>query len=528
MILAKARKKLPVRLRQNWKVLTLTGVGVLVAVTVFGDVVLKPYSASTAAVSDEEQITQDITGSVDLFDDDSAHEITLSYSQADYDEMLDAYFADGEKEWMVADITIDGTTIDDVGIRLKGNSTLSSLVDDREGSATYGESAPGGIGGMNAEGGGFPGGGEMPEGMTPPEGMEFPEGMTPPEGMEFPTDGQMPEGMGEGGFTIGAALSTDEPENLPLLVSFDEYDEGRAYQGLTELSIRPSSSSYESALNEAVSLELTAQAGQTTQDYAYTTYTVNDRPTTTRLVVESPDAQYATDLDGDGVLFKVLSTSSFTYQGDDQTEYADDFKQVNLVGSQDLQPIISFLKWLDEASDEEFADDLDQWIDVDSLAKYLALQDVIGNTDTLSGPGRNGYLYYDLDTGLISVISWDLNLAMGGMTMGAQGRAPGADTEDGDAAPGDAEMPALPNGGEMPTGGMMGSGNELLSRFQESDAFAAMIDAATADLQATLIERGRASDIVDRIVARIPVTDGVTQEAIDTDADTARQFFASE
>ena len=55
------------------------------------------------------------------------------------------------------------------------------------------------------------------------------------------------------------------------------------------------------------------------------------------------------------MLYKVLASSSFTYQGDDQTEYTDYFAQVNLVGSYDLQPVVSFLKWLDGASDEEFA-----------------------------------------------------------------------------------------------------------------------------------------------------------------------------
>jgi len=311
-----------------------------------------------------------------------------------------------------------------------------------------------------------------------------------------------------------------------LLVSFDEYQEGRAYQGLTELSIRPSSSSYESSINEAVALELTAQCGQPTQDYAYTTYTINDRPTTTRLVVESPDAQYASELEGEGVLFKVLASSSFAYKGDDQTEYTDDFKQVNLIGSQDLQPIISFLQWLDEASDEEFADELDEWINVDPFADYLALQDLMGNIDTISGPGRNGYLYYDLDTGLISIISWDLNLALGGMgaAFGGMQETEGGDDANVGEANSETEQRAFPGGGEMPAGaGLMGGENALVTRFQENADFAALIDAAKAALQKTLIDSGEASSVVDKVAARIPVTDGLDQATVDSDAEAARK-----
>ena len=41
--------------------------------------------------------------------------------------MLSTFREDGEKEYIRADITIDGTLIEDVGLRLKGNSTLQSL-----------------------------------------------------------------------------------------------------------------------------------------------------------------------------------------------------------------------------------------------------------------------------------------------------------------------------------------------------------------------------------------------------------------
>ena len=102
--------------------------------------------------------------------------------------MLSTFREDGEKEYIRADITIDGTLIEDVGLRLKGNSTLQSLSN-------------------NSMGGG-----------------------------------------GGGGMT---QLFEDNPEELPWLISFDEYEEGRAYQGMTEIALRPAASGYaEESLNE--------------------------------------------------------------------------------------------------------------------------------------------------------------------------------------------------------------------------------------------------------------------------------------
>ena len=53
-------------------------------------------------------------------------------------------------------------------------------------------------------------------------------------------------------------------------------------------------------------------------------------------------------------------------------------------------------------------------MDVDSFARYAATMNLLVNGDDMAGPGQNYYLWYDLETKKISVVSWDLNLAMTG------------------------------------------------------------------------------------------------------------------
>ena len=61
---------------------------------------------------------------------------------------------------------------------------------------------------------------------------------------------------------------------------------------------------------------------------------------------------------------------------------------------------------------EEFARSLGDWVDLGSLARYAATQNLLVNADNMAGPGQNYYLGYDLEAKKLSVLSWDLNLAM--------------------------------------------------------------------------------------------------------------------
>ena len=401
--------------------------------------------------------------------------------------MLSTFREDGEKEYIRADITIDGTLIEDVGLRLKGNSTLQSLSN-------------------NSMGGG--GGG----GMTQP--------------------------------------FEDNPEELPWLISFDEYEEGRAYQGMTEIALRPAASGSEVAINEALALELTAESGQITQDYTFTSVTVNGSESAARIVVDTPDTEWADEL-GSGVLYKARAGGSLDYVGDDPTEYEDSFKQINAEGAYDLQPVMTLMKFLNESTDEEFAEELDDYVDTESFAKYLATQEILSNNDAMDGPGNNYYLWYDTTEKQFTVLSWDLNLALSGMGGGMGGGVGGMqqDTETGTATDIDdtattGEMPTLPDGMEMPEmpqppegmempGGEEGEGagpsggsdsGILKERFLDNEEFYAMYEQAYAELYEQLIASGYAEETLNELTTR---AEEAGDEGAATLAESIRSSLAS-
>lgn len=520
------RHRLPTSLRRHWKWPVALAAFAAIVIATIGSMTIRPLITGDERVI-RSSITENIAGTVDLFDDSVPHEVAVTMTDVEYREMLDAFVDNGEKKWVTGSVTIDGTLISDVGIRLKGNSTLMSLRGDRQG--------PGGGERGDAENGRQP-----PAGFQPPDGMEPPDGTaateeeqpTRQEG-EQPTrqEGQgMPMGGGPGGMV---SLSADDPTSLPLLLRFDKEISGRAYQGMTQLSVRPGSP----VLNEAMALSLTAETGQPTQRYAYTVYSVNDSATATRLLLEYPDAGYADSLmDSDGYLFKADASSRLEYVDDDQSSYSDQFKQINSQGNGNLQPIIRFLKWLKDADDAEFDAHLAEWVDVDSFAKYLATQNLLSNSDDMSGPGQNYYLWYDLATKKISVISWDLNLAMQGaatagphdsISMGGGGPRAQNDQAQTDRTQTDGERPA-PEGDRAGGPGGMRGGNALKERFLDSEKFTELYDTDYWELYDEIYGdadgESAAQRTLDRLSSSIPLSDGLTA-AERTDAVASMQTW---
>jgi spore coat protein CotH len=498
------RRLMPARVRLHARLLLGSLLVAALAGLVLGSFQIRPIVFSTDLVEPPE-ITYSVPGSVDLFDRTQAHSIELDISDVEYRKLMNDFQRDGDKTWIEANAVIDGTTVESVGIRLKGNSTLMSL---RGGQA------------------GRPG---MPGGFTPPGGSGGPPAGAPPDGA--PPDGAPPSGspMGEGqaGPPRGGAMSTAsfaDPSSLPLLLSFDHFIEGRGYQGRAELAIRPITGAGTN-LNEALALDLIAASGQPSQRFTWVSFRLNGGEPTTRLVLENPDQNYAASLGfGTGVLYKSRSTNTFTYHGEDHTQYVTDFDQVSARGNLDMAPIIHLLGFLEQADDARFDAELASWVDVASFSRYVATHDLLNNFDDMSGPGRNFLLWYDVGDRRFQVITWDMNLAISGMGgMGARG-GPGAPGAPPGAAP-SAEAPRGMRGRPPGTEGGAGMprmrmGNALKERFVASAAFADERAAARAELAALWFESGLAAERLRELAAAVPTSAKLSADTIASEAES--------
>ncbi|MFV0372840.1 CotH kinase family protein [Microbacterium sp.] len=320
-----------------------------------------------------------------------------------------------------------------------------------------------------------------------------------------------------------AQISAAAPESLPWIIRLDKFVDGQTHGGAAEFAVRANST--QTALNEAVALDLLAAAGLASQEAIAARFSAGGSDDVLRLIVENPTDTWMTRELGVGSLYKAEAGGDYSYRGDDPDAYTDIFDQEG--GTDDLVPLIDFLRWINDASDAEFAADLDDHLEVEAFATYLAFQDLIGNQDDIDGPGNNSYLFADSGSDRMTVVSWDLNLAFGQANVGGgpgdASRGPGAHVAA-DGAP-----PERPDGAQGPGGGPGGTSNVLSARFLADDDFAQLVQQQRERLQIDLFDSGLAAGILTERTAAVEAgaSDLVAPATIASEAETLSAAFPS-
>ena len=197
------------------------------------------------------------------------------------------------------------------------------------------------------------------EGMTPPSGFE---GMTPPSG--------------EGGFPFGGDSSGSESMTPP-----------SGFEGMTPPSGEGGFPFGSSSSGEG-STESEAQDSESSSDKK------NSRPS------------------GGGGFSMGGGGANLNYTDDELDSYSTIWEgEVTKTGKKDHKRVVKALKNISEGTD------LETYLDVDNVLKYMAVHVFSVNMDSLSGSMAHNYYLYEYD-GQLNIIPWDYNLSLGGMSMG--------------------------------------------------------------------------------------------------------------
>jgi spore coat protein CotH len=362
------------------------------------------------------------------------HSFDITVDPQDLAAMLSTFTSTGDKKWIEATVVIDGQTFTNVGLKLKGNSSL-----------------------RNVE-------------------------------------------------------TTSDPATLPWLVRLDRYVDGQSLDGSTDFVVRGNTS--ETSLNEAVALAMLSATGLATEEYAYAEVSVNGSGQQLRLVVENPSDEFMERTLGDGYLYKAEAGGDYSYRGDSADDYADVFDQEG--GTEDFTPLAEFLKFVNDSDDATFASELADRLDVDAFATYLAFQNIVRNNDDIDGPGNNSYLYYDPETGKMTVVNWDLNLALGGTNGMGGGRPGGGGAGAGRGADQD-------GGGQRPAGGR--GGNILSERFLANAEFKALYESKVTALKSQLAASG--TEALSELTTLLKENSSLDESTIDEESAAISQYLAS-
>lgn len=104
--------------------------------------------------------------------------------------------------------------------------------------------------------------------------------------------------------------------------------------------------------------------------------------------------------------------SNLNYSDDNLDSYTDIWDgRVNDSTDADHKRVVEALKNINERND------IEKYIDVDQILKYMAVHNFSVNEDSLSGGMAHNYYLYEAN-GQISILPWDYNLSFGGMNGG--------------------------------------------------------------------------------------------------------------
>lgn len=406
------------------------------AIALFGSVLIGGCVAACTGRSDASagatttSASPASTEAASFFDTSKVHAISMQVDSAALKTMLQTYVSSGDKDWIKAGVTIDGRTFSDVGIKLKGNSSLR-----------------------------------------------------------------------------GATVDS-KPEDLPWRIRLDKYVKGQTLGGDSDFTVR--ANAMETSLNEAVALVLLRAAGFASEDAVETRFSVNGSAAALRLTLQNLDDTWVAaefpDAGKDSVLYKSDSDGNWSWRGDGG-DYSTSF-DIEAGKDGDYAPVIALLDLVDNGTAAQIAEKLPTMLDVDSLARYLAFEDLIDNFDDIDGPGNNSYLFYDSATKKFTVVAWDHNLAFGaspaggpgggggGQGGGGRGGAPGGANDGGGFPGGGGNGGGGNNNGGGGRGGMSGN-NPLVTAFKANAEWMALYTKATADLKAELFTSGLLTKTVD-------------------------------
>jgi spore coat protein H len=225
----------------------------------------------------------------------------------------------------------------------------------------------------------------------------------------------------------GTFLSSRESLKRSLKLNLNHYVKGRKLDGLTQLNLHNSVRD-PSHMNEAIAYRLFRDCGVPAPRTSFAKVHVTVPGTHDRKyfglynVVEDVGRRFAEQHFGtsEGALLKPVTPQLFADLGDDWKDYNQTYDPKGKLTDDQKMRIIQTCKFFARIGDAEFAENVGDYIDLDNLARYLAVTAWLTDLDGILGPGQNYYVYLHPETRKFSFIPWDQDQVFGQFPRGSQ------------------------------------------------------------------------------------------------------------
>lgn len=258
----------------------------------------------------------------------------------------------------------------------------------------------------------------------------------------------------KGNTSLSAIANDDTTDRYSFKLEFDHYVDGQTCFGLDKLILN---NNYADATNlkEALIYDMYQYLGADASLYNYAKISLNGEYWGVYLALEGvedsfqlrnygtesgelykpesmdmgggkaqdrPDGMPEGDAEPPGGMDRNSGGADLNYTDDDLDSYETIWDgEVTKTNQADHERVVKALKNIAEGND------LETYMDIDNLLRYMAVHVFSVNEDSLSGMMAHNYYLYESD-GTLNLIPWDYNLALGGMG-GMGGGMPGGSGE---------------------------------------------------------------------------------------------------
>ena len=219
----------------------------------------------------------------------------------------------------------------------------------------------------------------------------------------------------------------------PFKLDLNKFQRGQKLGGLDELTF-DNLIFDNSCMSETLAYEFFRDAGVPAPRTAYAWLSVSvakqweRKPFGLYVMEEAVDDEFAAERFGSQKtpLFKPTTYKLFHHLGDDWSAYAPVYDLKTEATAEQRQRLIEFARLVTSASDQEFAERVGGFLDLDQFARFLAVLVLLPNYDSILTTGQNFYLYLDQRSNKLGFIPWDLDAAWGNFWVGTKAEQQGA------------------------------------------------------------------------------------------------------
>lgn len=203
-------------------------------------------------------------------------------------------------------------------------------------------------------------------------------------------------------------------------VSFDTFVDGREYLGLDKMNINGEHND-PSIIRSKLSWDTFAALGVKAPRSNHVKLYINQEYYGLYMNVEHIDNEFVEDRFGTdaGNLYKSLYPSDLTYLGEDPDDYKKELHGRRIYElktneeTDDYTDLANFIKFLSQSSDEDFENQIRDYINVDGVLRVMAVDMLTGMWDDYMFNKNNFYLYHNPNSEVFEFIPFDYDNTFG-------------------------------------------------------------------------------------------------------------------